>query len=334
MANVRRLFLPFLLLLLWPLTAPAAPIVPLATRNQSPLVQIFGIPAVAGAHVTPTGHLDTQLRYDLANDFTTEDQSGETMILDGETTRLGLGLRYGLPRGFEIGVEVPYVAHRGGFLDHFIESYHDFFNFPQGGRDDYPTGRVYYEYTKHGQTRFLYDEENGGLGDISVTGAWQLHEAGGKSPSALALRASLKLPTGDSAKLLGSGGTDLALGLSGDLGSVTDAGYFSLFGGLGGVWLGDGDVLSDQQRNVVVYGHLGGGWEALSWLTLLAQLDGHSPVYKDSELPQLANVALQLTLGGTLQLPAETFLDLGVSEDIFVSTTPDVAFLVALRRRF
>jgi hypothetical protein len=38
--------------------------------------------------------------------------------------------------------------------------------------------------------------------------------------------------------------------------------------------------------------------------------------------------------GGALKLPGEYLLDIGVSEDIAVATSPDVAFHLGLSKRF
>jgi hypothetical protein len=94
-----------------------------------------------------------------------------------------------------------------------------------------------------------------------------------------------------------------------------------------------GDVLADQQRNVAAFGTLGFGWGPAEWIALKAQVSGHTPFYQ-SDLRELGKDALQLIVGGTIAFSAQTSLDIGVSEDIIVRTSPDVAFHLALKRLF
>jgi hypothetical protein len=44
--------------------------------------------------------------------------------------------------------------------------------------------------------------------------------------------------------------------------------------------------------------------------------------------------SVQLVSGGTIGFSEKTFLDVGVSEDVWVDTAPDVVFHLALRSRF
>jgi hypothetical protein len=93
----------------------------------------------------------------------------------------------------------------------------------------------------------------------------------------------------------------------------------------------DGKVIEEQQRTVVGFGSLGAGWSPLSWIAFKVQLDAHTPLYKDSQLRELNAEAVQLLIGGTLSLSKQTTLDIGVSEDLIVNTSPDVSFHFDLR---
>ncbi|MBE0596324.1 MAG: DUF3187 family protein [Desulfuromonadales bacterium] len=326
---MHRTLLTLLLLL------PAAPlaaleITPFRVTNQTPLVQIFGLPPAAGGQTLETGRSELLLAVDVASHFTNNSRGDESIVLDGETYRYTLALRRGLSSGLEVGVEIPWVAHSGGFLDGFIEGWHDFFGLPQGGRDRAPRDQLFFEYRENGAVELQRVDSADGLGDIRLTAAWPLRK---RSPSstAAALHASLKLPTGDSDRLLGSGSTDLALGVNADRTFPSSWGEFALYGGGGLLLLTDGDVLPDRQRNLVGFATAGGAWRPLSWLAFKLQLDGHTAFY-DSDLTELGE-SLQLTVGGTLDW-GDTSLDIGVGEDIVVDSAPDVLFHLALRSRF
>jgi hypothetical protein len=322
------------LILGYAMQVDGAEITPFYTTNQSPLVQIFGLPPADNATVLPTGKISALLAVDVASNNAKDFSSREDILLDGENYRFTLALRYGIVKGVEAGIDVPYVGQGGGFLDSFIIGWHDFFNLPQGGRKEERRNRLLYTYTKDGQNRLLINDSSFAPGDIRLSGGIQLYHDGTENPRAVALRASLKLPTGDSNELHGSGSADFALWLSASDDYRLPIGHLTLFGAAGGMVMGTGDILRGQQRNVAGFGSLGLGWSPVEWIGFKVETSGHTGFYKDSDLRELSNGALQLIIGGTLAFTPRTSLDIGVSEDIAVNTSPDVAFNLALRQLF
>ncbi len=325
----------FSTLLLAPAKARSVDITPFYTQNQSPVVQIFGLPAAGDAKVVGKGRFGVLLAADLANSYSVSATSREAITLDGESYRFTLGLRYGVSDHFEAGIDIPYVGQGGGFLDSFIIGWHRFFGLPQGGRTEAPKNRLLYDYSRDGQNRLLVDNSDFNIGDIRLYGAFQLYNDGKENPRAVALRASVKVPSGSSRKLHGSGSTDGALWLtaSDDYKLPSWLGHFTLFGAVGGMGMTSGDILRDQQRNVAGFFSFGFGWGPASWIALKAQVSGHTPFYQ-SELRELGKDTLQLIVGGTLGFTPTTSLDIGVSEDVIRSTSPDVAFHLALKQLF
>lgn len=309
-------------------------ITPFNTRNQSPIVQIYGLPSAGSAVLTPQGRKDFHVTLDHSSNYVDEGTATEQIVLDGETTRLTLGGRYGLTQSLEVGIEIPYVYHGGGFLDGFIVNYHDLFGFPQGGRDQAPRNRLLYQYRRHGVDKLRIDTSGGGLGDIALTAGLQLYNDAAPYPRAVALRAGIKLPTGDSGLLRGSGSTDFSLWLTGSNDFELPLGRGTLFAAVGLMVMTNGNVLPDQQEDRVGFGSIGVGWKPLSWLAFKVQIDAHTPFYRDSDLKPLSANAAQLLIGGTLGLSERTSLDIAVSEDIAVKTAPDVAFHCNLSTRF
>jgi hypothetical protein len=96
----------------------------------------------------------------------------------------------------------------------------------------------------------------------------------------------------------------------------------------------DGKVLQGQQRNWVGFGALGAGWSPRRWIAFKVQTNAHTSFYRDSELREVNAASVQLIMGGTIAFSDKTTLDIGVAEDLIVSTAPDVVFHFALRRRF
>jgi hypothetical protein len=324
----------FIPLLLCPSPAQAVDITPFDTKNQSPIVQIYGLPGAGNAVLLSPGQREFRMALDYSSNYVDDAKTREHIVLDGETARITLGGRYGLSEGVECGVEIPYVIHGGGFLDSFIIHYHDFFGFPQGGRDQAPRNRIRYLYTRDGTEKMNVESSSNGLGDMSLTAGFQIYHDGKEYPRAAALRTSLKLPTGDSAQLHGSGSTDLAIWFTASDDHKLNTGHWTLFGAAGIMGMTDGKVIQEQQRNLIGFGTAGAGWSPLSWIAFKVQVDAHTPFFDNSDLREINANAVQLLIGGTLSLSKQTTLDIGVSEDLIVKTSPDVSFHFDVRTRF
>lgn len=310
-------------------------ITPFATSNQSPLVQIYGIPRESGADIVPAGHLTLGLSQDLSSNYTVSNNAREQISLDGETYRLALSARYGLAPRWEIGIELPYLVQGGGFLDSFIIDWHSAFGLPQGGREEAPKDRIGYRYRKDGLQRLKMDHAGSGLGDLSLTAGYGLYEErNDRSHDRLALKTALKLPTGDSSSLRGSGGIDAMLQLCGSMINYSEWGSLGLFGSVGGLVMSDGDVLRDQRNNLAGFGTLGLGWGPAPWISFKLQLNGNTALYHGSSLDELSANWLVLVSGGALKLPGGYLLDIGVSEDLAVGTASDVSFHLGLSKKF
>jgi len=328
---MRRL-LPILLLLLAS-PAAAAEVQPFFTHNLQPTVQVYGLPATEGGRLLPAGRGEGRLVLEAASLYTDHASGPEQILFDGELYRTTLALRYGIAPDWELGIDLPLVGQAGGFLDDFIKGWHNFFDLPQGGRDTAVDNRLDYRYQHGGTTELTLTDSGAGLGDVQLLAGWQLWSDGPQRRRALALRGGIKLPTGDSDHLYGSGSTDLHLRLTATDAATLAPLHLTLFASGGLLHLGDGDVLPARQRHTVLFGSLGCGWRPLDLLALKLQLDGHSAFYH-SALPELGDPSAQLVMGGSLFFGDDWTLDIGVGEDIAVSTAPDVVFHLALAGRF
>jgi hypothetical protein len=315
-------------------TSHAAEIIPFYTSNQSPIVQIFGLPSAENARLTPKGRLFAQLGFSAASNFAVDDSNNEEITLDGETYRTTLALRYGIGKRFEVGIDIPFVAESGGFMDDFVEGFHDVFGISQNGRDEFDN-RLLYRYSKEGDVGLDISHSNGGFGDLRLCGAFQLYGGDPANNSAVALRGSIKFPTGNSGDLHGSGSTDFSIWLTAARDFRFTASHLTLYGAMGGMALTTGNVLSDQQRNLAAFGTVGLGWSPYEWLALKLQIDANTPFYKDSCLHELSVTSFQTVWGATFAFTRDTALDIAFSEDYIVNTTsPDFGFNLTLRTLF
>jgi hypothetical protein len=331
--------LPIMVLMLVCCAAPSRAmdmeITPFRTTNQSPLAQIFGLPAESSATVTPAGRLSVSLTQDIANEYTVSRTNHEQILLDGESYRWTLAARYGVGERFEAGIEIPYILYGGGFLDGFIEGWHTTFGLPQGGRDSAPKNRLSYRYDKNGVQKLNMERSSSGIGDIVLSGGMKLYDVRDSiAHDSLALRSTIKLPTGDSGSLRGSGSTDFSLALCGSMNNFTEWGSLGVFGSVGGLAMTRGDVLADQQNNLAGFGTVGFGWGPAEWISFKVQFNAHTALYHGSTLAELSKTSLMLVGGGALKLPGEYLLDIGVSEDVAVATAPDIAFHLGLSKKY
>lgn len=328
----------FSLLLLMLVQAPPVSgleIEPFRTTNRSPLVQIYGLPAESSANLVTDGRWQASLTQDIASLYSTHATATEQILLDGELYRWNLIIRYGVSSTFELGLELPFVFQREGVFDNPITDWHTLWGLPQGGRDSAPKNRLNYRYTKNGVSLLDLRKPAEGIADISLLAGYKLFEQRTDSDhDILALRSQLKLPTGDSSSLLGSGGVDFSLFLTGSMNRTTEWGTIGVFASAGGMYSSKGDILTDQREKLIGFGTGGLGWSPVDWANLKAQCLITSPFYKASSLTELNTDTALLTVGGTLKLPSDYLLDIGVSEDIAVATAPDVTFHLGLSKRF
>ena len=334
---IKNSLLLLICMLLSPFGAFAADfeITPFNTGNQSPLVQIFGLPHDTGAEIVSPGAFRVSLNQDLSSNYTVSSSAREQITLDGETYRVTFAARYGIASDLEAGVEIPYVLQGGGFLDNFVIGWHNTFGMPQGGRNSAPKNILNYSYIKDGVQKLRMVHDASGIGDISLTGGFSLYDdANTEQHDRLALKGAIKLPTGESSKLLGSGSTDLMLQLCGSMNSYGEWGSLGVFGSVGGLAMSGSDVLHDQHKPLAGIATLGLGWGPASWISFKVQLNGNTPLYRDSVLDEISKSPLLLIVGGSLKFPGEYLLDIGVAEDVAVATAPDVSFHLGLSKRF
>jgi hypothetical protein len=305
----------------------SADVRPLYSFNQNPLIHIYGLPAMGEARVLAQDASDVALRLQISNNFTGAQSVSEYLILDGETHRLTMAWRQGLADGREWGFELPYLWTSGGFLDSYIERFHDSSNLPQGGRTSVPRNQVNYRYARHGVNLINVANPVNGPGDLRLLGAKQI-ETSETSGYTTALRASLKLPTGKESELLGSGSTDLALWLSAATTRPLD--QWNIYGGGGLLFMTEGNVLPLQQRNQVAFGTLGISRMFFPHLIFIGQLDAQTPFYDYTNFRQLNSYPVQGLVGARWELMPRKFLEFSISEDLVVDTSADVVFSLSL----
>lgn len=130
------------------------------------------------------------------------------LLLDFEITALNILGGKKIGENTEAGVFIPVAMYGSGFMDSFINGYHDTFGFPDYGRSKAPDNKFNYTFQKNGKA--ILNAENGRpfLGDASVYLKQSLYKS---DKAATAVRVEAEFPTGDAKSGQGSGGYGFGL---------------------------------------------------------------------------------------------------------------------------
>jgi hypothetical protein len=303
---------------------------PLHDGDNGPFAALFGWPdSTEGSRLTVARTNAWGLFASASSHSVQEMRGAESLLLDGETRRVKIDYRRGLSDRFELGAGLSWLWHESGSLDSLISGWHDWFGLPQGNRDNAPHDRLLFRYLAHDSAPIELARNVNGLGDLRFGAAWLLQR---NTHSSIALRTSIKLPTGDSDVLLGSGGTDLTFGVAGDVTRLWNVDSLQGHYRLHAIRLGRSEVLTDRTRRMV--GQLSGGlgYRLSSKLEIMAQSTLRSAVF-DAKVAPLGDWSMSLTVGAAFVTNSGLRISLAVGEDIRVESTPDVTFLLGLSRQ-
>ncbi|MEX0706970.1 MAG: DUF3187 family protein [Woeseia sp.] len=317
----------FLLLAAGGLPADAMGAGALADTDLNPLTVVFGFPdSTEGATLRPDGQHGLSLTLASASHNVESLEANERLAYDGETSRLAMAWRYGVSDRLELGGEVSYLWHHSGNLDSLIDDWHDFFGLPNGPRDRREQDQLDFSYLDDQGSSVNLHHNTHGPGDVRLMAGWQLP---GSRDHRRALRFSIKLPTGNTGRILGSGGTDFSLGLAGDVAAIRKSSRWSGHYRADVIRIGRPEFLSGRSNPVV--GQLAGGLSyKAGTVDLKAQGRVRSALY-ESAIRNLGGVSVHLVFGAEFRMPRGYALALSVGEDVRPDTAPDVTFQVALR---
>lgn len=304
-------------------TAHAAPFL---TRNQNPLLALYGLPSPLPARLPPSGGGRVAGVINWGNSEREDFSADRNDTLDAETFEVRLHADHALTDRFALHAELPWRRVSGGSLDGFIDDWHGVFGLPGGSRRRLPEDQLLIEFERGGAALLRIDESTSGIGDIPVALGYQLHTS---DSSALSTWLTVKAPTGSADELTGSGAVDVAATLAGQT-QLNE--HWQLFGQASVAWLGEGDLLPELQESFA-WTLMGGlTWNAWRALDLTAQFEANSRLYDLRS--ELDGDAIVLTLGGTWRTEGGWRYDVGVSEDLQAGASPDIVFIFAVARAY
>jgi len=311
-------------LLLISVSLPAAGVDGFALRNQHPFLHVYGLPALQGAVLADPGKSQYGVTFTVVNNSELKDTEAESVIFDGETYFVDFNFRRRIHERLEIGIDVPLVRHSEGALDDMIYNWHDFWGISNSKRNGL-RNQLDHTYVNNGSIQQQITTSSSGIGDVQLSAAVPLVAAAEGSARRVTMRLSVKLPTGDSDDVHGSGATDAALGLYAEDATQLFGRELAYLGFAGVLALGDGDILPDRQKSAVPYGGLAATWHATGSFGITAQLQAQG-AYIDSDLDELGGSSIQLAVGGVYHLARHGIsLRFALVEDVISDATPDFA---------
>jgi hypothetical protein len=299
---------------------------PLLTRNQHVLTALFGLPAPLPARLAPAGSGNASLTLNWSSFADIDDDGTSNVTLDGEVVELRARFDHALAPNWAWHAELAWRDLSGGTLDSLVDNWHDVFGLGGGSRNRLPQDQLLIEYMVGEVTRLRVDEDGSGIADLPVSLGYQVAAS---DDDATAAWLTVKLPTGEAERLGGSGAVDVALTVS-TTKEITES--WQLFSQANLAWLGEGDVLPDEQEDFAGSIIAGVSWHATPAIDLTAQLEANTAVFDTGT--NLDGDAVVLTLGGAFHTTSGWRFDLGFSEDLLTKASPDFVLIAGAARSF
>lgn len=295
---------------------------PLRVKNQFPLFLQLNAPFMEKA----AGEDSLSLGLSYSSVFMKKRSAEWLVDLDLELAEFNLTWKKMIPRGIELGLEIPILGFSSGVLDYPLESYHNAFGFPDYGRSRFPKNQFRYQVINRGGV--VVQGENGriGPGDIRLTAKKELFTG----RTALSLKGDLELPTGSPGTGFGNGSLDVGLSL---IGEYTISQTFKVTGTLGGV--APGELKANQNVGLNSFFYFGGTGELQLFkpFEVIGQFLVQTSPYPDTGISQIDQTAVILTLGGRYRW-GKNHIEFSFTEDLNTSGAPDFIFQLGLKRCF
>ncbi|MEE9334011.1 MAG: DUF3187 family protein [Granulosicoccaceae bacterium] len=288
-------------------------------RSAQPITALIGLPA---ASVRSDG-MHVQLSIEHSNVFMGGASAAEKLMLDGETTALHARFSKRLNPCWQTDAALVYLSHNGGFLDTPIEDWHSVFGLPNASRELVETDKLEYSYQSGDDVVRQVVSNEQGFGDIQLS----IQRFRACEQGAPIWRVGTKLGIASDDGFFGSGGTDFFIDWQSSRLKITQR--FDGSWSVGLLALGKANNLP-KQNSLVAFGSLGSEFHWSSSLSIVAQLDWHSPIF-NSTLEELGRVSGQFTLLARKKLRGNA-LEVSLSEDIVTDTAPDFSVRLAWRQ--
>lgn len=293
---------------------------PLQTRSQNPLyLQFLALPMESP--VTLNRHqFEAALSTTFSNTFEFSPGATTVVNLDMESWRHTVSLGFGVTDAVDVRLEVPFISNGAGFLDSFIQWYHNLVGLPNGGRNLVANRIFAYSVTQGGTALVSHSSKSAGLSDLVLRGKWEVSRSV-KLPFKLALAPYIKLPTGDEAAGFSSGHVDVGASLL----VQEDFKRFHMSQQVGAVYVTGHDALDPILKTFMFSFGQSFEFQLADGFSVTAQLTGNTPLFQNVDAAELSQIVLDLNVGfaGSFALSRsvfdEFFYQCSFSEDVMGS---------------
>lgn len=314
----------------WLDTVHGAGMGPLRAQQRYPLYIMFLTPEPDSPRVIEKGRFMTSLSIDYTSIYVDETSQEWSVLMDMEMTVVDVSLTYGITNRLNLTLALPWISQNDGFLDGPLETYHDFFGFPNYGRENGPVDEFGYHVSVDDDDWF--DARSGGLhlGESVVSVKMQLTNAGRRQGLSSSLLAALKIPTGDEDHGFGSGRFDQALVLL----NQYRISPVILYLNPGIVLLSDPETHgADIHVNDMMTLLAGIEYKVSETLSLMGQFNLVTSPFQHTGIEQMDQDSLELALGFAVWMSQNMIFEFAFSEDL-TRTAPDFTVHGALRYEF
>jgi hypothetical protein len=297
---------------------------PLEVANQFPLFIHLNAPSLESPIVRDS--IGVNLSYSSL--YFMNGSAHWTTLMDLEALTINFRIKKKFGSRLELGLDVPFLSFNSGFMDPFLNWYHEAFGFPDYGRSQAPSNRFLYSIEKNGKPVVEGEPGKIGLGDIRLSGKYAL-PIPPDFPS-LSLKADLELPTGDPKKGYGSGSLDWGVAL---LFEKQVASWLNIFGSLGLVIPGTWKAHQNIDLKPYYYGGLGLECAITKNISALTQAWIQSSPLPQTNISSLDRPAVLWSFGGRYHI-GKTYLELSFTEDPNTAGAPDFTISLGLKKKF
>ena len=303
---------------------------PLQLKNRFPLHLLFLTPKPLPSRTPASGILETSLALDYSPIYFSHNNQDWGFLVDLEMTTADFSFRYGLTPRLALKADFPFVSLNAGFLDRFLEGYHDTLGVANYGREERPDNAFAYRVTHQGRTWIDASSGTFELADLTLSAQWRAW--GGNNPQSWAgsLVLSLKVPSGDADHGMGSGQFDYGLFATAD----RRMGPFSFYLMTGYALNHDPDTLGARIQARPSYAWFGGvGYQYSDRTTWLVQVNGYTSPIEETGLSEVDEAAVELGLGFQYLLDGDWQVEFAFGEDL-TRAAPDFTVRIDLAWKY
>ncbi len=300
---------------------------PIQAANRFPLHLMFLTPRPVSADLPPPGVLDASLSFDYSNTYLNKSNDTWEVLIDMEMSVLDLDLVYGIGSRWAVRLDMPVVYMDDGYLDGFLENFHNAIGVGNYDRHERPKNQFAYRAVKSDRVWFEGRPGRIELADTTLSAQYELLQPKRGRPLASTLMISLKLPTGENDAGLGSGNVDWGLFLP----STWRFEPWSLYVMPGFIIVGDPKTGEPDVSTRDVYSLFSGlAYDFNESWTWLLQVNTYSSPLEFTDIEPLDDGAVDVAIGLHYRVAHNWLLACSFSEDL-TRTAPDFTVTIALR---